>query len=312
MPIGVYAGLELVGHTVAEAVREPKVQVAAILALRECLSLSIVTTAMDLSLEAEAFGCEIRSPEHEVPEVLGRRVMDTASIAALPEPKVGQGRGAVPFETVRRLVGHVGEAPVLGCMIGPFSLAARLFGVAEALEATAAEPEVLLPLLERVSSFLERHARGFRDAGAAGVVVAEPAAGLLSPRGMGRFSTPFVRRLVSAVQGSDFAVVLHDCAARLVHLEETLAAGAEVVHVGAPMDLVAALERTGEATILAGNLDPTAVFRLGTPDTARHATRELLERTRHAPSLIVSPGCDVPPGTPLENLTAFVEAVREG
>jgi uroporphyrinogen decarboxylase len=318
MPIGAYAGAELTGASVRDLVSRPDAQFGAIMALRERLRAPVLMTAMDLSAEAEAYGCEIRMSEREVPTVLGRRVADAEGIASLPEPAPGDARTRVPLETARRLVEATGGAtPVLGCMLGPFSLAARLYGVSEALEATALEPELMEALLERVTAFLGRYARAFRDTGAWGVIMAEPAAGLLSPAGVGRFSAPYVRRIVEAAETPGFAVILHNCGARLVHFDRVLESGAGICHFGAPMDIVAALERVsasgggGGRIILGGNLDPTGVFHSGTPETVADATRALLEATRGYRNFIISSGCDIPPGTPLPNLEAFYRIVEE-
>lgn len=318
MPIGAYAGAEITGASVRDIVSRPEAQFAAVMALHERFRIPVLLTAMDLSGEAEAYGCEIRMSEREIPTVVGRRVADAEGVAALPEPAPGDARTRVPLETARRLVEATGgAAPVLGCMLGPFSLAGRLFGVSEALEASVLEPETMDVLLERVTDFLGRYARAFRDTGAWGVIVAEPAAGLLSPAGVGRFSAPYVRRIVEAAETPGFAVILHNCGARLVHLDRTLESGAGICHFGAPMDIVAALERVsasggGGRTILGGNLDPTGVFHNGTPETVADATRALLEATRGYRNFIISSGCDIPPGTPLPNLEAFYSAVRIG
>ncbi len=134
--------------------------------------------------------------DEEIPTVIGRRVTSAAEIDALPNPKAGDLRTAVHLESARRLAAS-GKAPVLGGLIGPFSLAGRIFGVSEALEATVADPELILSLLEKVTDFLVGYSRAFREAGAMGVIMAEPAAGLLSPRGLARFSAPFVNRILS-------------------------------------------------------------------------------------------------------------------
>ena len=47
---------------------------------------------MDLTVEAEAFGCQIGFAEDEVPNVVNRLVYDSASIEALPIPEMTQGR----------------------------------------------------------------------------------------------------------------------------------------------------------------------------------------------------------------------------
>jgi uroporphyrinogen decarboxylase len=310
MPIGVYAGLEITGGTVRDIVTDPKAQADAVLALHEKLRTPVLLTAMDLSAESEAFGCEIRMSPTEIPTVIGRKVTGPADLKALPAPKPGDARTAVHLEAAR-LIRKAVVAPVVGCMIGPFSLAGRIFGVSEALEATALEPETVLTLLEKVVEFQIAYARAFRETGVSAVVVAEPAAGLLSPAALGRFSAPFVKRIVEGAQTRDFAIMLHNCGAKLVHLDKVLESGAEIYHFGAPMDIVAALERVAGQVILGGNLDPAAVFHGGTPESVRTATLALLDATKDHKNFFISSGCDIPPGTPLANLEAFYKAVAD-
>ena len=79
MPIGVYAGLEMTGATVREAVSNPRAQFDAQAALHERFHTPILLTAMDLSAEAETFGCQIRMVEDEIPTVIGRRATSLAA-----------------------------------------------------------------------------------------------------------------------------------------------------------------------------------------------------------------------------------------
>jgi uroporphyrinogen decarboxylase len=312
MPIGVYAGLPLTGASVRQVVSDAQAQTEAVLALHEHCRLDFLLTAMDLSAEAETFGCTIRMDNAEIPTVIGRLVTDAAGIDALPAPQPGDARTAIHLATVGNLVRAVSGRPILGGMIGPFSLAGRLFGVSELLEAAALEPELVERLLDKVTPFLTAYARAFRAAGAWGVVMAEPAAGLLSPRALARLSTPYVRAIVEAVQDADFTVVLHNCGARLAHLAHILPAGARVFHFGAPMDLPAALEQVGDAAISAGNLDPTAVFYQGMPQTVQEQATRLLDAVGARPNFVLSSGCDLPPGTPVPNVEALFAAARGG
>src|SRR4030042_2362534 len=72
MPIGAYSGLEITGESVEEVVSVPGAQFRAIMALHDRYRTPVLLTAMDLSAEAEAYGCEIRLSEREVPTVVGR------------------------------------------------------------------------------------------------------------------------------------------------------------------------------------------------------------------------------------------------
>jgi len=312
MPIGVYSGLEITGATVKQAVSSAEAQFEAVCALGERFHSQFMLTAMDLSAEAEVFGCQIRMDDAEIPTVVGRRVKNAADLAALPDPQPGDARTAVHLETARRLVNLPGRTvPVLGGMIGPFSLAGRLFGVSEALELSIADPDLLTGLLEKVTNFLAAYAIAFARVGVSGVIMAEPAAGLLSPRALARFSAPYVKRIIEETESPDFTVVLHNCGAKIVHFNKILESGAKIYHFGAPMDITAALSQTPGETIVCGNLDPTAVFHAGTPDSVYAQASDLLKAARHCRNFVISSGCDLPPGTPVANLDAFYQAVAD-
>ncbi len=308
--IGVYAGLDITGASVLDAVKSAEVQAAAAWALHERFGTPVILTAMDLSVESELYGCQIRFDEKDIPTVIGRRATSLEEIEALPQPQVDQGRVPVNLGAVEILLKQAGDVPVLGGMIGPFSLAGRVFGVSEALEASALEPELLHTLLKHITPFLIDYAAAFRDRGAAGVVMAEPLAGLLSPRGVGQFSAPYVKEIIDAVQSENFSVLLHNCGARLAHLPQILKSGAEIYHFGAPMDIVAALQQVDGLVILGGNLDPTAVFFNGTPEEVNAQTAALLEQTHGYANFILSSGCDIPPGTSAENIRAFYRSAQ--
>jgi uroporphyrinogen decarboxylase len=312
MPILTFPGAALAGATVRQMVTDPAAQVAAQLALRERFATPVLLSCMDLSVEAEAFGCTVPLADDEVPTVVGRLVTNAVEAAALRVPAIGAGRTGVYLEAVRRLAALPGRPLVLAGMIGPFSLAGRLFGVSETLGLSLEDPELTHVLLGKVARFLTAYAQAFKAAGAAGVIMAEPTAGLLSPRAMATFSSAYVNQIVTAVDDDQFTLILHNCAAKPVHLPALLGAGAKAVHVGAPMDLPTALAQTPADLIVCGNLDPAAVFVQSSPGEVRAAVHRLLGATQAHRNFVLSSGCDVPPKTPMPNLEAFFAALAEG
>ncbi len=310
MPIGIYAGLEITGASVRQSVTDAHAQSEAILALHERFNTPVMLTAMDLSVEAEEFGCEIRLTDDEIPSVIGRKVTDLSEIDRLPVPMIGSGRTAVSLQTAQKLLSIDKGIPVLGGVIGPFSLAGRIFGVSESLEISLTEPDTLKKLLEKVTEYLISYLTAFREAGVQGVIMAEPTAGLLSPRGLSQFSSAYVKQIIESTVTPDFTVVLHNCGAKLVHLPKVIEAGAEIFHFGAPMDIGQALTQVGEDIILSGNLDPTGVFHNGNPQEVTARARELLQAAAGHRNFIPSSGCDIPPHSPLDNLAAFYDTIR--
>ena len=164
-------------------------------------------------------------------------------------------------------------------------------------------------VLEKSTDFLIGYALAFSAAGADGLIMAEPAAGLLSPRGLAAFSSAYVRRIATALEGRPFTIILHNCGAKRPHLPAILATGLKTFHFGAPMDIVAALDRVPKDVVLCGNLDPTSVFVQLPPHETAARTRALLAATASHRNFVISSGCDIPPTAPLANLDAFFEAV---
>jgi uroporphyrinogen decarboxylase len=308
MPIITFPGAHLAHTTVHEMVTDPVKQSAAVETLHAQFQTPFVMSAMDLSVEAEAFGATIRWADWEVPTVTGRHITNTDGIAALTVPQVGAKRTPVYLETVRILRSTITDAIVLGGMIGPFSLAGRLFGVSEALAETIGEPDMMHALLKKTTTFLAAYARAFKESGAHGVIIAEPTAGLMSPDAVRHFSTPYIRQIASEVNDRDFQVILHNCGAKLAHLKPALDTGVNIFHFGKPMDIVAALGQVPPDVVLCGNLDPSEVFVSGTVNEVRLKTRALLEATAPHKNFVISSGCDVPAQAPMKNLWTFFTA----
>lgn len=309
VPIAVYPGLAITGASVQDVVANPQAQFEAQAALHARHPMPWVLSAMDLSAEAEAFGCALHQAENEVPSVTGRLVSSLSEAKNLAVPNAGDKRTAVYLQTVSLLRSRFPQQVVLAGCIGPFSLAARLVGVSEAMELTVTEPELMEHLLAKGSQFLAAYLRAFREAGADGVIMAEPAAGLLSPRSMAAFSSRWIRQIALAVEDGRFSFILHNCAAKAVHLAALWEAGVKTFHFGAPMDLVTALAQAPADAVLCGNLDPAAVFVRASPAEVGERTRDLLEAARPYRRFVISSGCDIPWAAPLANLDAFFEAL---
>jgi uroporphyrinogen decarboxylase len=309
LPLAMYPALTLTGAKVSDIATNPRAQFDAQAALHERYGLSFVMSAMDLSVEAEAFGCSVAMSETELPMITGRRVASPEEARNLSVPEPGDRRTSVYLEAVRLLRDLPGAPFVLAGCIGPFSLAARLAGVSEALELTITEPEVMHTLLEKCTLFLTAYLAAFEAAGARGVIMAEPAAGLLSPRALAAFSSRYISHIAASFHDGSLEIILHNCAARLLHLPAVLETGLKAFHFGAPMDMIAALDRVAPDVVRCGNLDPTAVFLRGSPADVTVRTKHLLSAAATHRNFVISSGCDLPPHVPLANLDAFYQTV---
>lgn len=211
MPILSFPGIQLTGHTVEEMVKDGHLQALCMEAIAKKFDTGAAFSLMDLSVEAEAFGSPVHYSEDEVPTVTAALIHDEEEAEALKVPEVGAGRTGECIKGIREVAGLITDRPVLAGIIGPFSLAGRLLDMTEIMILCIEEPELVETVLEKATEFLIKYAKAFKEAGADGIAVAEPAAGLLSPNLIRDFSMPYVQRLIESVEDDNFMVLYHNC-----------------------------------------------------------------------------------------------------
>lgn len=309
LPILSFPAVQKMNVSVDQLVHDPALQAEAMaLILRETGAPAAISL-MDLSVEAEAFGAAVRFSENEVPAVTGQLVSDEEEAAALVVPAADAGRAGLCVQAVRMAKQKIGETPLLAGMIGPYSLAGRLMDVTEIMYACYDEPEMVHAVLDKAAQFLIAYGNAFKAAGANGVMMAEPLAGVLSPDLMAEFSAPYVRRVIEAIQDENFAVIYHNCGNAVPHmLDEIFAQGAAAYHFGNAVDMAQILERAPADVLCMGNIDPASCFAQGTPESMTAAVQALLEKCGSHPNFMLSSGCDIPAHAKWENIRAFFEA----
>jgi uroporphyrinogen decarboxylase len=173
------------------------------------------------------------------------------------------------------------------------------------------EPDAVHTVLEKATEFLIAYGGAMKTAGADGLMMAEPLAGLLSPDMAEEFSHGYVKKIVDALQDETFSVIYHNCGNSVSHmLDGIFAIGADGYHFGNAVDMASILAELPADTVAMGNIDPAGVLRMRTPDSVRKATAVLMEKCAKYQNFVPSSGCDIPPATPWENIDAFFEAVK--
>lgn len=311
IPIMTHPGIEAIGKKVVDAVTDGETHYRAIRHVTETYDTMACTVIMDLTVEAEAFGCTISMPEDEVPSVTGRLVYDEESVNNLQIPSLAAGRMPEYLKANRLAVENITGKPVLSGCIGPFSLAGRLYDMSEIMVGIYIEPDVIKTLLDKCTAYITAYCRELKAIGATGVIMAEPAAGLLSNEDCQEYSTVYVRRIVEAVQDDDFVVILHNCGNQGQCTQAMIDSGAAALHFGNAVDMVEALEQCPSDLVVMGNIDPVGILKQATPEEVYRATAELLSRTAQYENFVISSGCDMPPLVPEANIRAFYQAVAD-
>ena len=311
MPLLSFPSVQLLGCKVGDFVQDAQMQARGICAIAQRYPMAAAVSMMDLSVEAEAFGAQIRFDDHEVPSVIGAVAPGAQEVRQLPVPAVGAARTGEYLKAVSIAAQEISDRPVLAGVIGPFSLAGRLMDMTEIMVNCYVDPETVHLLLEKVTSFLVEYCRAYTHTGAAGIVIAEPAAGLLSPELNQEFSVPYVKQMIEAVQSENFGVIYHNCGNVVPLLDDLLSIGAQGYHFGNAVDLAEVLARVPADTPVLGNIDPVSCFRNGTCENMENAVRTLCDRLKQYPNFVLSSGCDIPPASKMENIEAFFKAAQE-
>lgn len=313
MPILSFPSVNLLGVSVKEIISNSELQARGMKAVAENVSAAASVSFMDLSVEAECFGSVVTITDDEVPTIEEPILTDEDEAAALTVPEIGSGRTQIYLDAIKKAKELITDRPVLAGIIGPYSLAARLFDLSEIMMNCYDDPDMVHAVLTKCTQFLTAYAKAYREAGADGIVIAEPVAGLLSPSLEEEFSAPYVKQIVDAVQDESFIVIYHNCGDNVPKmLESILSTGAAAYHFGNAVDLEKdILEKVPSNVVVMGNIDPAGVLRMGTPESVCAATAELLEKCSTYPNFVLSSGCDMPPKTPWENINAFFTAAEE-
>jgi uroporphyrinogen decarboxylase len=311
IPIMTHPGIEMIGKKVKDAIQNGEVHAQAIKELNKIYPVAATTVIMDLTLEAEAFGCRIEFQENEMPHISGRLVTNAEEIVGLKVPELSAGRISQYLTANRLTVENTNDKPVFAGVIGPFSLAGRLYDLSEIMMACCMEPGAIECLLEKCTAFIQKYCTALKTIGCSGVVIAEPAAGLLSNEDCRYFSSRYVRKIVDTVQDETFMVILHNCGNQGHCTEAMLSSGANAFHFGNAINMVETLKYCPKDKLIMGNIDPVGIMKMSSAQEVRIYTADLLNKTSEFPNFVLSTGCDLPPHVPSENISAFFEALDD-
>ena len=311
LPILSFPAVQKMDVTVEQLVKDAALQAEAMACVAKNTNSLASVSLMDLSVEAEAFGAHVVFSAHEVPVVTGQLISDMDEAEAMEVPSLDAGRAKVCVEGIRLAKQKIQDRPVFAGMIGPYSLAGRLMDVTEIMYICYDEPEAVHVVLEKATQYLIEYGKAMKEAGADGIMMAEPLAGILSPAMAAEFSVPYVKRIIAALQDEEFAVIYHNCGnSVLAMLDEIFSQGAAGYHFGNAVDMEAVMKAAPADCLCMGNVDPAAVLAEGTPEMVTAATKEVLAKCGKYPNFILSSGCDIPAHAAWANLEAFFAAAE--
>ena len=270
-----------------------------------------VFAVMDVNVETEALGSGLVYRSHHYPYVRDHAFGRSTNVEAvsIPDP-AGAGRMPEILEALRIMRRETrDEVLVVGCVLGPMTLATQLLGMEEALYTAVDDPACFEKLLDFSTEVVIRFGVAQIEAGAHMPLVFDPSASMaVIPASFFReFEVPRLKRMFHAFEESGASAgwvhIAGPIAPVLPFLGETGANIFNFDYCVAPDDVLA----VGHRLCCNGNIK-SLDFETAEPDDIFRESLRLQELFSARGGFILSSGCEIPPGSKPENVAALVSA----
>jgi MtaA/CmuA family methyltransferase len=299
-----------IGQPLSRYYHDYRVLAGANLAVIEAFDLDIAQTISDPYREAADWGLEIEYPDDGL--LLRKRplISEQSDLDRLrpPDPRSGR-RMSDRLEAIRHLREKLGgEVPIMGWVEGALAEANVLRGDTALMTDLYDRPDWVAELLDMCAGVEIEFARAQVEAGADIIGLGDAIASQISPRMYQEFALPHEKRIFEAVHEMGAVARLHICGDTTRLLPLMAETGAEIVDLDWMVDLKAATACFGDTgPAICGNFDPVAVMLRGNPSLVRDSVLRCVEHG--GKRSFNAAGCEIPDGTPHENLLAQAQAL---
>jgi len=275
------------------------------LAVAGDFNIDQVSAISDPWREADDYGMQFDYPPEGVGKPKAHLLNTAADIDSLRNidtdhcPRMNQ-RAA----SIAQLAAAVGDThSVLGWLEGPIAEYVDLRGINQAMVDLVDQPAFFTDAADVLVDNAIKFARQQAAAGADMIAIGDAAASLIGPQLYEQLVLPYQKKLFAAIHELGPKVKLHICGNITDIIALMATTDADVIDVDWMVPLDYARSQVGQDITLCGNFDPAAVLLQGTPAEVTTAAQQCIAAA--GSSFILMPGCEVPPGTPTENLRAF-------
>ncbi len=299
-------------HSILEICKTPALAAEVTITAAEKLDVDAAIIFADLLLPLEVMGLPFRFEAGEGP-VIEHPVRARKDIDALQTHRSAE-LGYVS-ESVRRVVKHFGDKlPVIGFCGAPFTLASYMIeggssrNYIHTKKMMWTEPSAWEALMRKLVEVLSAYAAEQVTAGADALQIFDSWVGCLSVEDYRKHVLPFATDLVQRLKKTNVPIIYFgtDTATLLPAMKET---GAQVIGVDWRYPLDQAWSSLKFAGAVQGNLDPVLLF-AGQKELRARADA-ILRQAGGRPGHIFNLGHGILPETPVENVRALVDFVRE-
>lgn len=312
MPITMQYAADQIGVKYIDYVTDHRVLVEAQLRTAEIFDIDYVSVISDPAREAADCGAKVEFFDDQPPAFIEDHALlaERTSLASLkiPDP-LGGGRMLDRIQAAALFKEKVGKDKLIeGWIEGPCAEGSDLRGINTLMLDFFDDPVFIRDLFEFVIEMELRFAKAQIDAGVDIIGIGDAAASLVGPQIYEEFVWPYEKRLIDGVKAMGAKVRLHICGNTRFALEGMGRLGCDIVDLDFPSPVHEGRAKMGPDQVLLGNLNPVTILMDGTVQDVLDKVAQC--HNEAGPRFIVGAGCEVPRGTPPENLKAMLEYAK--
>lgn len=299
---------EHIGETYSTFCTDYRVLVESKLRCAEDFGIDTVSAISDPMREAHGFGAKVIIPENAVPYCKEHLITDLGMIGKLkPVSPYDDARMLDRIKAVALFAKKVkGEIPIIGWVEGALAEAADLRDISLVMMDLMLEPDAMFELFEIIYQQQKLFAKAQVEAGADFIGIGNAAASLIGPQLYEQFCLEYDSRIIRDIQEMGAKAKLHICGNTGPLLPLLAKTGVDIFDVDHVVDFEKAVEAfRGTKTAVNGNLDPVTEMMSATVEEVKAATQKRLDAADD--NTLISGGCEIPRGTPDENMKAMDE-----
>jgi MtaA/CmuA family methyltransferase len=314
MPITMMFAADQAGVAYREYATNHQSLVEAQIQTAEKFALDYVSCISDPCREAHDLGAAVEFYDDQPPSVLETQALlsDKAKLANLqiPDPLKGE-RMLDRIKAASLFKEKVGEELLIeGWIEGPCAEAADLRGINTLMMDFMDDPDFVKDLFEFNVQMGIAFAKAQVDAGVDIIGIGDAAASLVGPQIYTDIVWPYEKKLIDAIRAMRVRVRLHICGKTHKYYGKMGELGCDMVDLDWMNPMDQARQEMGPDQILCGNIDPVKVLKNTNADEVYNAIKACHEACGKK-NYIAGAGCEVPRGTPEENLHALVRYAQQ-
>lgn len=312
MPITMMFAADQIGATYYDYATDHRVLAEAQIATADRFEFDYVSVISDPAREAADLGADVEWFENQPPAINESKALlaDNNTLKTLRIPDLSKGRLGDRIAGVALLKQKAGDRKIVeGWIEGPCAQASDLRGINTLMLDFYDDPGFVQELFDFVIQLELKSAEAQLHAGADIIGVGDAACSLVGPKLYRQYVYHRHQEMMSALKNMGARIRLHICGKVKKIYQELGSLQCDMVDLDFMNPMDEARSVMGDDQVLLGNINPVSVLKDGSAEDVYEGIK--LCHQQSGLGYIVGAGCEVPRGTPHENVLAMSRYAKD-